>query len=242
MVNFTLEQARLACVDAVKTWHASSLKFAKLDLAGRLEFTPEQQETFRQRMVSHVYVNGAINAFDVEKLVGEMADENELTVLAFKDVPAKHRQLPHSDIPELDRIRTVADVERLRSKPEWLKSLRNLRPGSHDYAEVNARIKFILENELAGPETPSAKDAAAKSSTPESAEILEARSLVANIRPSHFGGTTSSATGGRYAQLQKAQERLTRDINYNVRRGVKPADILKYVRLQIDALASSSVR
>ena len=224
-------------MEAANIWESHGLVPKGMPDPAQWSDDAKRQLFFRAGSIANE--TGKITGFNFDSIIKSLIRDD---LIVLDEESAVVENLPHSDIPDLDRVRTVADVERLRANPDLLKRLKNLKPGFPDYHHVNERIAFILNNQIKGPETSAAKAQGKPDSAPEAAEIIEAKTLVANLRPSDFGGSSSANNGGKYAQLVAAQKRLLRDINGNAARGVKPVAILKYIREQIDALSSSSVK
>jgi hypothetical protein len=161
--------------------------------------------------------------------------------------PNPIRSYPHEEIAELKNIRTLDDVKRLESNPEALKKLKNLNPASPAYKEINERIAHIKQFDIrafvgdrgAGRTTEAPKGLAGRV---EHDNIIEARRLVENLKPSDFAGTNSSNTGGKYTQLIRAQENLNNFIDSAQSRGFKPADVLKFVKDKINSFSDSGIR
>jgi hypothetical protein len=219
---FTEQQVAQMIMAASNVWEDQGL--VPKGLPSPETWSDEQKRQLILRSASIANQNGKFTGFDFDAVMRGLI-RDEVIVLDKKNAVVEG--LPHQDL--FPNIKTIEDAVEYVKKTKIPANLTS---------QINELLAYLQERKI--HRAVATKEQQAANQEPQ--EILEARSLVANIRPSNFGSSSSAANGGHYAQLVKAKERLIRDIDHNVQRGAKPAAIFQYIREQIDALSNSSVR
>jgi len=220
--NFTEQQVSKMIMDAANVWEQQGLVPKGLPDPGT--WTDDQKRQLIFRAASIANETGKFTGFNFDAVMRGMIRDG---IIKLDEKSAVAEGLPHQDL--FPNIKTVEDAVDYVKHTKIPANLTN---------QINELLAYLQKHKIHRAVATKEQQAAKQ----EPAEIVEAKSLVANLRPTDFGGSSSANSGGKYAQLVAAQKRLLRDINANVARGCKPAAILKYIREQIDALASSSVR
>lgn len=142
--------------------------------------------------------------------------------------------LPHENIPMLQNLRTMIDVQNLTAED----ARKFLQPGAPK-KEFEERVAYIRKHELfesAKPYTKSKAEVASQKSAPQ------ARALVDKLTIKDLGSSTSAIGGGKWNQLRKEQAKLNNYIDVLVQRRVDEPKIVELVQTEINDLGSSSIR
>ncbi|VVB52998.1 Uncharacterised protein [uncultured archaeon] len=155
--------------------------------------------------------------------------------------------LPFWEVKELKFLRTVEDVQRFKARLErdgtgYLSGFKRLRPESQkDYEELNARLTYIVQNELDASHCET--DAPAQPAKPRvtiPTLIAQARAAVDAMTVGDVGQSGSSA--GRRQLLQNKKQRLYNEISKLWGEGIPHNVILERTKDAIRDFGSSSIR
>ena len=151
--------------------------------------------------------------------------------------------LPHANIKELNFLKTVEDVQKYQARVQkdgldYMSGFKYLKAGSKPYEHINARIAFILKNEIHASAPP--KETTPKPIITVHSDITEAHKAVENMTLADVGSSGSSA--GRRTLLARKQERLHADIDQMLRSGKSPSVVLQRTKDDIKKFGESSIR
>jgi hypothetical protein len=231
---YTENQIWAAIWEAAAVWREQGLRPVGMPD----NYTGAAEEMLFKLAGGYIYKNGRLTGYDFDEIIQRLIRDGYIVL----DTKAVQRQqdiadLPHSDIPELDKIRTKADVKRVLNLPkEALKKYANLRTGSPAFKEFNERI--AAANKIDGPESikPVGKNQPV-SLVP--AQVTEAHNLVSTMTVRDIGSTSS--TSGRWKTLIDTQKRLKNSIDQMYAARVKPEVILEQTKQAITDAGNSSV-
>lgn len=181
-------------------------------------------------------VAGHVGIDDVQKVIEHFEKYGEAFGVSGKlsfqmrvqQSPAAN-SMPHADEPALKKITNLEVATKKETVKMFLQNPAMLQ-------KFNDRLAWLQRTGRHRDEAAATEHS--KSVAQDDGEYAEARARVGALKISDISNTNSGPGGGRWAQLQKVQDRLNRAIDVARQRREK---VLEYVKGEIAKLQSSSI-
>jgi hypothetical protein len=147
--------------------------------------------------------------------------------------------LPHEDCPALRAIRNMSDVKRTLNLPaEQLRHFAHLKPTSKAFEEYNARIKWIQDHNIQGPDSLGATT----EKTDADSAYDKLRERVSRITPKDCGATSTQQGQSAWQKVNRFKRVLNEVLTANQKRGVSAEEVSKYIESEVSKFSDSGVR
>jgi hypothetical protein len=223
---FTEDQVAEMVMQAAQVWHDHNMAPAGLPDPAMWSYAAKQQLLLQGGAV--VYHTDQFTGFDFEAALNKIIAKG---LIVLDDKKAKVDERPHKDLfPDLNNFEDVKEYI-LKTKIPANETLDKLNELLAYYQTKNIRRVVAPQQEKANGGPPD-----------EPKDVQAARKIVADLKVSDFGTTTSQAKGGKYGQLIATQTRLNEVIGKGVRQGLPPAAILRFVQDEVKKLSDRGIR